>query len=97
MIRRTLVTALVLLSAVQLLAQGTKRHPIIDSRMTKAEAFEGLDPKCPEEVRKRQKLITLKYYSSDGKIHQGQYRKPVRPALIGFNSAPRGCSSMVEL
>jgi peptidoglycan LD-endopeptidase CwlK len=51
---------------------GTSRHPIIDSRMTEKEAFEGLDPKCPEEIRKRQKVIKLKYYSSDNQIHQGQ-------------------------
>jgi len=52
--------------------RGTARHPIIDSRMTKKEALEGLDPKCPEEFRKRQKLVTVKYYSTDKKIHQGQ-------------------------
>jgi len=51
---------------------GTSKQPIIDSRMTRKEAFEGLDPKCPEDIRKRQKLVKLKYYSSDGKIHQGQ-------------------------
>jgi peptidoglycan LD-endopeptidase CwlK len=51
---------------------GTSGHPIIDSRMTKKEAFEGLDPKCPEDIRKRQKIVKLKYYSADGKIHQGQ-------------------------
>jgi peptidoglycan L-alanyl-D-glutamate endopeptidase CwlK len=51
---------------------GTSKHPIIDSRMTEKEAFEGLDPKCPTEIRKRQKVVKLKYYSSDGKIHQGQ-------------------------
>ncbi len=51
---------------------GTWKHPIIDSKMTDAEAFEGLDPKCPEEIRKRQKVVKLEYYSADGKIHQGQ-------------------------
>jgi hypothetical protein len=51
---------------------GTSKHPIIDSRMSKKEAFEGLDPKCPEEIRKRQKVVKLKYYSTDGKIHRGQ-------------------------
>jgi hypothetical protein len=40
--------------------------------MTDREAFEGLDPKCLEEIRKRQKVVKLKYYSVDGKIHQGQ-------------------------
>ena len=51
---------------------GTSKHPIVDSRMTEKEAFDGLDPKCPADIRKRQKVVKLKYYSSDGKIHQGQ-------------------------
>ncbi|MDX6445283.1 MAG: peptidoglycan LD-endopeptidase CwlK [Blastocatellia bacterium] len=51
---------------------GTSKHPIVDSRMTEREAFEGLDSKCPADIRKRQKVVKLKYYSSDGKIHQGQ-------------------------
>lgn len=51
---------------------GTSKHPIIDSRMTENEHFEGLDPKCPEDIRKRQKVVKLKYYSTDGKIHRGQ-------------------------
>jgi hypothetical protein len=51
---------------------GTSKHPIVDSRMTEKEAFDGLDPKCPADIRKRQKIVKLKYYSSDGKIHQGQ-------------------------
>jgi len=51
---------------------GTSKHPIIDSKMTQSEAFDGLDPKCPDEIRERQKIVKLKYYSSDGKIHQGQ-------------------------
>jgi peptidoglycan LD-endopeptidase CwlK len=51
---------------------GASKHPIIDSRMTAKEAFDGLDPKCPAPIRKRQKVVKLKYYSSDGKIHQGQ-------------------------
>ena len=36
------------------------------------EALDGLDPKCPEEIRKRQRLVTVKYYSTDGQVHQGQ-------------------------
>src|SRR6266404_1174032 len=51
---------------------GTSKHPIIDSRITKSEAFDGLDPKCPKEIRERQRVVKLKYYSADGKIHQGQ-------------------------
>lgn len=51
---------------------GTFKHPVIDSAMTEREAFDGLDPKCPDEIRKRQRLITVKYYSTDGQVHQGQ-------------------------
>ncbi|MEP6902779.1 MAG: M15 family metallopeptidase [Actinomycetota bacterium] len=53
-------------------ASGTLKHPIIDSKMSKQEAFDGLDPNCPKDIRKRQKIVKLKYYSFDGKIHQGQ-------------------------
>lgn len=52
--------------------RGTLKHPIIDSRMSKREAFDGLDPNCPVAIRKRQKLIKIKYYSFDKKFHQGQ-------------------------
>ena len=52
--------------------RGTLDRPIIDSAMTEREAFDGLDPKCPEEIRRRQRLITVKYYSTDGQVHQGQ-------------------------
>jgi hypothetical protein len=45
---------------------------IIDSKMTSKEAFAGLSTACPEKIRRRQKLIEVKYYSSDKKIHQGQ-------------------------
>jgi len=51
---------------------GTSKHPIIDSKMTESDAFDGLDPKCPKEIRERQEVVKLKYYSADGKIHQGQ-------------------------
>ncbi len=52
--------------------RGTLKHPIIDSRMSKKEAFDGLDPNCPVDIRKRQRIVKVKYYSFDGKIHQGQ-------------------------
>lgn len=52
--------------------RGTPKHPIIDSKMTSKEALDGLDPKCPVEIRKRQRLITVKYYSMDKQVHQGQ-------------------------
>jgi hypothetical protein len=53
-------------------SRGTATHPIMDSKMTEKEAFDGLDPKCPDEIRKRQELVTVKYYSTDKRIHQGQ-------------------------
>jgi hypothetical protein len=70
----TTLTAMVigLTSYAQSPLTGTSRHPIIDSRMTEKEAFEGMDPKCPEDIRKKQKVVKLKYYSTDGKIHLGQ-------------------------
>ena len=52
--------------------RGTLKHPVIDSRMSKREVFDGLDPNCPPEIRKRQKILKLKYFSFDGKIHRGQ-------------------------
>jgi len=67
-----LLTGVSLASAHSIAGLGTLRHPIIDSQMSEQQAFEGLDPKCPEEIRKRQRLITLKYYSFDKKVHQGQ-------------------------
>ena len=52
--------------------RGTFKHPIIDSRMSKKEAFDGLDMNCPSEIRRRQRIVKLKYYSFDSLIHQGQ-------------------------
>ena len=52
--------------------RGTLKHPIFDSRMSKKQAFDGLDPKCPKEIRDRQRLIKVKYYSFDRLIHEGQ-------------------------
>jgi peptidoglycan LD-endopeptidase CwlK len=76
-LRVPFVSALLVLAASHIIhAQtarvGTLKHPIIDSRMTEAEAFDGLDPKCPEEIRRRQRLVTVEYYSMDGLVHQGQ-------------------------
>lgn len=68
--------------------RGTLKSPIIDSRMSKREAFDGLDQKCPAEIRKRQRLIKLKYYSFDKMIHQGQLvidKDLVRDIMIIFN------------
>ncbi|MFY9571516.1 MAG: M15 family metallopeptidase [Blastocatellia bacterium] len=51
---------------------GTLKHPIIDSAKEKNEVFDGLDARCPEEIRKRQRVVKVLYYSFDDKIHQGQ-------------------------
>ena len=48
---------------------GTMEYPIVDSKMTIAEAV-GKD--VPPEIRQRQKLVTVTYYSFDDKVHQGQ-------------------------
>jgi hypothetical protein len=52
--------------------RGTIDNPIVDSAMTEQEAFDGLSPLCPKEIRDRQKIVTIKYYSFDKLIHQGQ-------------------------
>lgn len=59
-------------SYTEIRSRGTLQDPIIDSKMTVKEAFDGLHPKCPEKIRKRQKVVEVKYYSSDKRIHQGQ-------------------------
>jgi hypothetical protein len=51
---------------------GTLENPIPDSKMSMEEAFNGLGAACPKNIKERQKLISVKYYSFDGKIHQGQ-------------------------
>jgi peptidoglycan LD-endopeptidase CwlK len=52
--------------------QGTPADPIVDSAMTEKEAFDGLPPGCPAEIRRRQRLLDVTYYSFDGKVHRGQ-------------------------
>ncbi|MCY7375402.1 MAG: M15 family metallopeptidase [Pyrinomonadaceae bacterium] len=52
--------------------RGDSKRPIIDSKMSKKEVFDGLDPNCPPEIRRRQRIVKVKYYSFDDKIHQGQ-------------------------
>jgi peptidoglycan L-alanyl-D-glutamate endopeptidase CwlK len=52
--------------------RGTLDDPIIDSAMTEAEAFAGLDPQCPDTVRHRQTLVIVRYYSFDKRVHTGQ-------------------------
>jgi len=51
---------------------GTFENPIIDSNMSFEQAFEGISQDCPLYIKNRQRLISVKYYSFDNKIHQGQ-------------------------
>jgi peptidoglycan LD-endopeptidase CwlK len=51
---------------------GTPADPIIDSKMTDDEAFEGLDRRCPKDLRERQKVVAVTYRGFDGKVHRGQ-------------------------
>ncbi|MDR1839424.1 MAG: M15 family metallopeptidase [Treponema sp.] len=51
---------------------GTYENPIIDSDMSYEQAFEGLSANCPLNIKNRQRLINVKYYSFDNKVHQGQ-------------------------
>lgn len=51
---------------------GTIENPIIDSDMTWEDAISGKKEEIPKEILENIKLIGLKYYSFDGKIHQGQ-------------------------
>lgn len=51
---------------------GTAADPIVDSAMTEAEAFDGLRPGCPPEIREAQRLFDVLYYGFDGKVHKGQ-------------------------
>lgn len=48
---------------------GTLQNPIIDSDISLAEA---LRKEAPPELKKRQRLMEVVYYSFDGKIHKGQ-------------------------
>lgn len=48
---------------------GTLQNPIIDSNMPLPDA---LRKGGPPEIKARQRLIDLLYYSFDGKVHQGQ-------------------------
>ncbi|NOQ37050.1 MAG: hypothetical protein GQ569_14355 [Methylococcaceae bacterium] len=52
---------------------GTFEQPIIDSNMTEDEAMDNVESlNVPHYILRRQKLISVKYYSFDNKIHQGQ-------------------------
>jgi len=47
--------------------------PIIDSSLSLEEALrQNPALPCPEEILQRQRIIKVRYYSFDGKVHQGQ-------------------------
>jgi hypothetical protein len=51
---------------------GSNKNPIIDSDMTYEQALNRLSTECSAQIKNRQRLITVKYYSFDNRIHQGQ-------------------------
>ncbi|WP_428307979.1 M15 family metallopeptidase [Lacipirellula sp.] len=51
---------------------ASKEELVIDSQMSRAEAFEGVRSDCPESLKGRLELVSVEYYSFDGKLHQGQ-------------------------
>lgn len=50
------------------------KKPIIDSNITLEQALEDnpAKPPCPPEIKDRQRLVTVEYFSFDKKLHQGQ-------------------------
>ena len=69
-----LLGAALVLAAVHARAEpaGTVADPIVDSKMTADEALEGLDRRCPKDLRERQALVAVMYWGFDGKAHRGQ-------------------------
>lgn len=48
-------------------------HPIVDSRMTRAEALaQNPNYPAPQDIIDNQRLLNVTYYSFDGKLHEGQ-------------------------
>jgi len=45
---------------------------IIDSAMSRKEAFLNLSPDCPREIINAQTLVNVEYYGPDGELHRGQ-------------------------
>jgi len=46
--------------------------PWIDGNMTEQQAFDGLDPTCPKEVRDSQTIVEVVYCGFDKQLHRGQ-------------------------
>ncbi|NUQ70326.1 MAG: M15 family metallopeptidase [Chthonomonadales bacterium] len=75
-IRPTLAAAVVALGGiVPLRAASNDREreravPIVDSRMTRSEALRG--SRAPARILRAQRLVTVRYRSFDGRLHEGQ-------------------------
>jgi hypothetical protein len=71
MIRTALAVLAATLAAVP---DGTAApdEVVTDSRMTAAEVFDGLDPRCPKGLRDRQAVVAVAYPGFDGKLRRGQ-------------------------
>ncbi|MGK0362683.1 MAG: peptidoglycan L-alanyl-D-glutamate endopeptidase CwlK [Bradymonadia bacterium] len=52
--------------------EGSPENPIIDSEMTRDQALRNVNPDCPTDILKRQRVISVSYYSFDGLVHRGQ-------------------------
>ena len=65
-----LATLLFTIVFTSLLNAENEEAVIVDSNMTFEEAMKGT--KAPKSLIKKLRLINVKYYSTDGKIHQGQ-------------------------
>jgi peptidoglycan LD-endopeptidase CwlK len=76
--RRSLLRGALLLPAliglVGLVGLGAAdgQEAIVDSAMTWEEAVRNVNPKCPPAVLANQRLISVRYYSMDGRLHEGQ-------------------------
>lgn len=58
--------------ALGLAAAAGAAEPVIDSRMTRAEALDGLSADCPAAIRDRQVVVAVDYWGFDAKVHRGQ-------------------------
>jgi peptidoglycan LD-endopeptidase CwlK len=70
---------------------GSIDHPIVDSDIDSERAIGSIlrvRPDCPDYILRAQRLLTVKYYSFDGRCHQGQiviHEQRALDILIVFN------------
>lgn len=54
-------------------AVGSLENPVVDSYLRREEILcQNPEQICPREILERQEIVVVKYWSYDGKIHQGQ-------------------------